>query len=82
MRDTSLFIPDAISDALRTDLASGLRAIADAIDRRELEGRYISSNVGAGGRNDERLHLRIVFDFAAPIVRSLREQADSARLTE
>lgn len=82
MRDTSLFIPDAISDALRTDLAGGLRAIAEALDRSQLAGRYISSNAGAGGRNDERLHLRIVFDLAAPIVQSQGDQAETAKLTE
>jgi hypothetical protein len=27
MRDTSLFLPDTISDALRGDLATGLRAL-------------------------------------------------------
>jgi hypothetical protein len=54
MRDVSLFVPDTISDALRNDLATGLRAIADALDARKLAGKFISASAAAGGRHDDR----------------------------
>ncbi len=50
MYDASLFLPDTISDSLRINLASGLRAIADAFDTQQLDGRFISESVAAGGR--------------------------------
>ena len=71
MYDASLFVPDSISDALRSDLATGLRAIADALDADQLDGRFVSANAAAGGRYDDRLHLRIVLDVAAPIIQSI-----------
>ena len=67
MQGTSLFIPDTISDALRSNLATGLRALADALDTQNLDGKFISARAAAGGRHDDRLHLRIVLDVAAPI---------------
>ena len=69
MQNTSLFLPDAISDSLRVNLASGLRAIANALDAQELDGRFVGANAVAGGRYDNRLHLRIMLDVAAPVVR-------------
>ena len=71
MRDTSLFLPDTISDALRDDLATGLRAIADALDARKLDGKFVSASAAAGGRHDDRLHLRIALDVAAPIIQTI-----------
>ena len=71
MHDASLFVPDTISDALRSDLATGLRAIADALDADQLDGKFVSANAAAGGRYDDRLHLRIVLDVAAPIIQSI-----------
>jgi hypothetical protein len=32
MNNSSLFVPEMISEALRSDLATGLRAIADALE--------------------------------------------------
>lgn len=71
MREVSLFVPDTISDALRADLATGLRAIADALDARKLDGKFVSASAAAGGRHDDRLHLRIVLDVAAPIIQTI-----------
>ena len=71
MRDTSLFVPDTISDALRNDLATGLRAIADALDARKLDGKFVSGSAAAGGQHDHRLHLRVVLDVAAPIIQMI-----------
>lgn len=62
MDGAALFIPETISDALGANLATGLRALADALDARNLDGKFISASAGAGGRHDNRLHLRIVLD--------------------
>ncbi len=75
MRDASLFVPETISDALRSDLATGLRAIADALDARKLDAKFISASPAAGGRYDNRLHVRIVLDVAAPIIQQLPSDA-------
>ena len=56
MHDASLFLPDTISDALRLNLATGLRALADALDTRKVDGKFVSASPGAGGRYDARLH--------------------------
>ena len=82
MRDTSLFLPDTISDALRDDLATGLRAIADALDARKLDGKFISASAAAGGRHDDRLHLRIVLDVAAPIVQTIAPDGSTLKLDD
>ncbi len=49
MHDASLFLPNTISDSFRVDLASGLRALADALDAQELDGNFISTCAAAGG---------------------------------
>ena len=43
MPDTSLFMPDTISAALQENLAAGLRALADALDAGELDGRFFNA---------------------------------------
>jgi len=68
MHNASLLLPETITEALRDDLAAGLRTIADALDGDQLDGKFISANAAAGGRHDDRLHLRIVLDVAAPII--------------
>jgi hypothetical protein len=80
MRDTSLFLPDTISDALRGDLATGLRAVADALDARKLDGKFVSASAVAGGRHDDRLHLRIVLDVAAPVIRTIALDGSTLKL--
>jgi hypothetical protein len=75
IKNTSLFLPDAISDSLRVNLASGLRALADSLDAQELDGRFFGANAMAGGRYDDRLHLRIVLDVAAPVVRMIAHES-------
>ncbi len=82
MRDTSLFLPDTISDALRGDLATGLRAIADALDGRKLDGKFVSASAAAGGRHDDRLHLRIVLDVAAPIIQTIALDGSTLKLDD
>ncbi|WP_263385887.1 hypothetical protein [Granulicella arctica] len=82
MRDTSLFLPDAIEDALRSNLESGLRSLADAIASKQLDGTFLGSIAAAGGRNDDRIHLRITIDVAAPILRSIVSSASTLKLTE
>ena len=71
MHDASLFVPEIISEALRSDLATGLRTIADALDGHQLDGTFVSANAAAGGGYDDRLHLRIVLDVAAPVIQSI-----------
>lgn len=82
MRDTSLFLPDTISEALRDDLATGLRAIADALDARKLDGKFVSASAAAGGRHDDRLHLRIVLDVAAPIIQMIAPAGSTLKLDD
>ncbi len=82
MRDTFLFLPDTISDALRGDLATGLRAIADALDARKLDGKFVSASAAAGGRHDDRLHLRIVLDVAAPIIQTIALDGSTLKLDD
>ena len=78
MHGTSLFLPDAIEDALRSNLASGLRAIADAIANKQLDGTFLGSIAAAGGKYDDRIHLRITIDVAAPILKSMEILASSS----
>ena len=82
MRDTSLFLPDTIPDALRDDLSTGLRAIADALDARKLDGKFISASAAAGGQHDDRLHLRIVLDVAAPIAQTIAPDSSTLKLSD
>ena len=63
-----LFLPETIAEALDADLAGGLRAIADALESGRLDGKHRGTMAAAGGRNDDRLHLRVTLDLAAPIV--------------
>ncbi len=82
MRDASLFVPERISDALHSDLATVLHAIADALDARKLDAKFVSASPAAGGRHDDRLHLRIVLDVAAPIIQHLPSDASPWKLKE
>ena len=82
MREVSLFVPDTISDALRNDLATGLRAIADALDARKLDGKFISASAAPGGRHDDRRHLRIVLDVAAPIIQTIILDGSTLKLDD
>ena len=82
MHDASLFVPDTISDALRSDLATGLRAIAEALDAGKLDGKFVNASPAAGGRYDERLHLRIVLDLAAPIIEQLETKTSTKKLAD
>ncbi len=67
MRDR-LFLPETISEALDTNLATGLRAIADALDGGHLDGKHLGTIAAAGGSRDDRIHLRVTLDLAAPIL--------------
>lgn len=80
MQGTFLFIPDTISDALRSNLATGLRALADALDTQNLDGKFISASAAAGGRHDDRLHLRIVLDVAAHIIQTIAPDGSTLKL--
>ena len=81
MHDASLFVPETLLEALRDDLATGLRAVADALDARQLDGRFNGGMAAAGGRCDDRMHLRIVLDLAAPILRPIEPHAASLKIT-
>ena len=82
MDGAALFIPETISDALRTNLATGLRALADALDAQSLDGKFISASAVAGGRHDNRLHLRIVLDVAAPIIQTIAPAGSTLKLDD
>jgi hypothetical protein len=82
MDDAALFIPETISNALRANLATGLRALADALDAQHLDGKFISASAAAGGRHDDRLHLRLVLDVAAPIIQTIDTGSSTSKLEE
>ena len=82
MDGAALFIPETISDALRANLATGLRALADARDAQNLDGKLISASAAAGGRCDDRLHLRIVLDVAAPIIQTIAPVGSTLKLND
>ncbi len=82
MHDASLFVPDTISDSLRVNLASGLRALADALDAQELDGKFVSAGAVAGGRYDDRMHLRILLDVAAPVIRMIPPEGSPLKLED
>jgi hypothetical protein len=57
-----------------------LRALADALDTQNLDGEFISASAAAGGRHDDRLHLRIVLDVAASIVQTITSDGSTLKL--
>lgn len=62
------FDPGEIRTALDRNLAEGLRMLADAIERKHLDGRLIDAMGVAGGRNDHRAHVLVQLDIAGPVV--------------
>jgi hypothetical protein len=82
MRDASLFLPDTISEALRGDLATGLRAIADALDARKLDGKFVSASAAAGWTTRRPTALRIVVDVAAPIIQTIALDGSTLKLDD
>ena len=68
-----LFLPETISDTLDSNLANGLRAIADALDSGQLSGRHLGTMAAAGPPHDERIHLRVSLDLAAEILQTDEE---------
>lgn len=70
--EMAVFDPGEIQALLDRDLAAGLRALADAIERGDVDGRLIDAQ-GVGGRaNDARAHVMVRLDIAAPVVKWLR----------
>lgn len=67
-RSITVFTPDDIQAALDKNLAAGLRQIADAIDSGTMEGKLLDCHGhGLGAKNDDRAHVLLRVDLAAPI---------------
>jgi hypothetical protein len=56
--------------------------IADALDARKLDGKFISASAAAGGRHDDRLHLCIVLDVAALIIQTIAPAGSTLTLDD
>lgn len=66
------FTPDEIQAAMDRNLAAGLRQLADAIEAGAIDGKCIDcTGNGFTPKNDERAHLMLRIDLAAPIRQTL-----------
>jgi hypothetical protein len=66
-RERQVFDPDSIRTALEMDLPSGLRALADAIEAKEIDGA-VTSVMGSAllqHWRDMRMHVYVTIDIAA-----------------
>ena len=83
MLDTFLFLPDTISEALRDDLSTGLRAIADALDARNSMANSLArvrQQVDDAVRNVEAQRRQAELAKRARELTALQLQAELARL--
>jgi len=66
---TVVFTPDEIQTAMDRNLPTGLRQLADAIEAGAIDGKCIdcAGNGFTGPKNDERAHVILRIDLAAPI---------------
>ena len=67
-REIVTFDPDNIRIALERNLPEGLRALADAIEAKQIDGRLTSiQGNGFVHWRDTRAHLKVVLDIAAEV---------------
>ena len=72
MRERQIFEPESITHALQANLVDGLRAIADAIERKEIDSHFIVCRPhGFTPMWDDRMHLVIQFGVAAKMVKDV-----------
>jgi hypothetical protein len=65
------FTPDEIQTAMDKNLAAGLRQLADALDAGAIDGRCIDCQGHGGPLHDDRAHLLLRIDLAAPIKQAI-----------
>ena len=58
MQGTSYSFPTQLPTRCGAIWRRVLRALAGALDIQNLDGKFISASAAAGGRHDDRLHLR------------------------
>ena len=70
-RERQVFDPDSIRDALELHLPEALRALADAIEAKDIDGQIISVKANAMSQHwrDTRMHLLVTLDIAAQAFR-------------
>lgn len=72
LKEVIFFASDKIQAVMDKNLAAGLRQLADALDAGTIDGKCIDcQGHGFGPKYDERAHLMLRIDLAAPI-RNLR----------
>lgn len=70
-RERQVFDPDSMREALGRDLPNGLRALADAIEAKDIEGQLCSVKGTALFQHwrDTRMHIHVTLDLAAQAFR-------------
>lgn len=70
----TVFTPDEIQAAMDKNLAAGLRQLADALEAGAIDGKCIDCiGHGLGPKNDDRAHLMLRIDLAAPVRQTFPE---------
>ncbi len=74
---SAFFTPDEIQSSMYRNLAAGLRQLADAIEGGTIDGKFLDcKGHGFGPKNDDRAHLLLRVDLAAPI-RQIRLEGEN-----
>lgn len=70
-KEIVVFMPDEIEAAMDKNLAAGLRQLADALEAGTIEGKCLDcQGHGFGPKNDQRAHLMLRIDLAAPVIQT------------
>jgi len=82
MTEIVVWEPTEIELALKQDLATGLRKIADEIEAGRMEGKFwkMQGN-GMTPRYDQRAHMLVTIDIAAPLRQQLETETSGAPTT-
>ena len=74
--------PTEIELALKQDLATALRKLADDIETGRMEGKFwkMQGN-GMTPRYDQRAHMLVTIDLAAPLQQQLETETSGERTT-
>ena len=82
MQGTSYSFPTQLPTRCGAIWRRVLRALADALEIQNLDGKFISASAAAGGRHDDRLHVRIVLDVAAHIIQTIAPDGSTLELDD
>ena len=82
MSEIVVWEPIEIEIALKHDLIAGLRKIADDIEASRMEGKFwkMQGN-GMTPRYDQRAHMLVTIDIAAPLQQQLETETSGERTT-